>query len=209
MRPLTSNDIDFLKRLQADINMSDYQTPRLWAVTDTEHITGVCPDDADGCEIYDAETGDKLCTIDSLSAFTKILGNPDNETNFNETNFIYYKLNCTGVKFEYDEATDTLTYKKFDGNNILIEHTFCDLSDLIEYLTATLQAQIVVVWYETYNKPTDNVFLTESAAKQHLKDNDNHLFEPHIYHYYPNRNPEICRLLDILANVNFNDIKTN
>ena len=209
MRPLTHNDIDFLKRLQTGINASDNPVPRLWAVTDAEHITGICPDDADGCEIYDAETGNKLCTVDGLSAFAEILNNPENETNFNDINFEYCNLDCTGVKFEYDEATDTLTYKEFNNNNILTEHTFCDLSDLIEYLTTTLQAQIVVVWYEIYNKPTDNIFLTESAAKQHLKDNDNHLFEPHIYHYYPNRNPELCKLLDILANVNFDDIKIN
>lgn len=207
MRPLNYDDIDFLKKLQTDMNTSGHSTPRLWSVTDAEHITGVGPDDADGCELYDSETGDKLCSIDSLSAFANTLGNFENETNLNDVNFVYFNPDCTDAKFEYDESADTLTYKEFNNSNILTDRTFNDLSDLIYYLTTVLQAQITVIWYEIYNKPTDNVFLTEAAAKQHLKDNDNHLFDPHIYHYYPNRNPELCRLLDIIANADFNNIK--
>lgn len=207
MRPLNYDDIDFLKRLQKDMNISGHSVPRLWSVTDAEHITGVGPDDADGCEIYDSETGDKLCNIDSLSAFANTLGNFENEININDVNFVYFNPDCTDIKFEYDESADILTYKEFNNSNILTDRTFNDLSDLIYYLTTVLQAQITVIWYEIYNKPTDNVFLTESAAKQHLKDNDNHLFDPHIYHYCPNRNPELCKLLDIIANVDFDNIK--
>lgn len=194
-RPLTPNDIEFLKELQHELNVQDSmgnRAPRFWVIKESK-------------KTYVGENNDyEYVTITDEQ-------NPESEIeNLDE-------LFDTIVEIASDRSYPYLIEKNHDGY-IIITNTDTDSTDVICSITDETSGVLndITGEYDRFKSNyignesrivPDTLFLTHRACEEHLrKYGYNYSPDAHAYAMTADRRPEVERLMDLLQHIDFEQI---
>lgn len=162
--PITEEDISFLSNLQKEMNTQDtvgQADPRYWVIKGTEIIYGIDDEFACGWYLYDSSLD---VTVHDLQEAFEYL----QEYHFPTEEF-------PDVQLEYDHIVVVAE----DGESEIL----ANISDVADWLSDKLGLDnSTVVGYREVPKYYPGFFLTQKAAKEHLRQNHYHYSEDaHTY----------------------------
>lgn len=177
MRNITQKDIDFLAKLQEEMNTQDHDcqaSPRFWVVAQTEKRIGN-RDSNDGCSVINGEGLELGETIEEVKKFLK--ENLDEES--------YEALNLD----EFNEDSELYEIARH------LEHAYPG-----EGYQEWYYLNEHVIKESTF-------FLTKRECKDHIKANYYHYNDTvHTYAMTAWRSPQVETLYEILENVDFSKL---
>lgn len=193
-RPLTPNDIEFLKELQHELNTQDSmgnRAPRFWVIKESREACVHKDDNYDFIIITDNESGEEIQTMNELfDLLTRITA---------------------------DRSYPYLIEKNHDGN-IVVTNTDTDYTDVIRSITDETAYILNGLTGENDRFTTnfvskepcivpDTLFLTHRACEEHLKKYGyNYTSDAHAYAMTADRSPEFETLLNLLQRIDLEQL---
>jgi len=187
---MKKEDIEFLKKLQHEMNTQDHvcqADPRFWVVQGTVREYGIESGYSDGTELCNvdgdvvAETMEKACEFLNER-------NARNSGNLED-------------KFRYADELDSIDYIDDCGD----ERSLRDFEDVLNFLD---NPDYRVAYYRNIDKNyPDTMFITNAECKAHIKANYYHYpDDAHSYAMTAWRSPEVERLWKILQATNWDEL---
>lgn len=214
---LSKEELDFLIELQHEMLTQDHvgqAAPRYWAI-ETERTNPTSIDYCEGLEVFDDTACETVAT--DMESFIEYI----NDTYWEEGIKAYYNNgDALLVVFQREaDDEDTLDSLMQDGEITGIDkngedvefYDYLSIEELVSELNkqpyVTSEYRVVYTRQEHIIAP-NTLFLTNRAAKQHLKENrHNYDRNAHTYAMTAWRSPEVEQLWNILDKINWQELK--
>lgn len=159
---MTKEEIDFLLRLQKEMNTQDSlgnRDPRYWVIRNWDKAYGKNLNNSDGILVFDNTSGETICDI------------PNAEFDSKTAEICSSKI----IELINERLTEKLDKAATEDieDKIRTASIVSSIEDVITEICDEYSLDVEVTDYEYY--PSDSgMFLTHKAALEHLRDNDYH-----------------------------------